>query len=101
LLLAGGRVAIGMPSVYYLAAIAAILGADAGVGSSIAALLVFNVIAFMVTEFVIVGFVRAPDATRDRVDRLQMWTTTHNRLVVTVLAAIVGVYLLVLGMSKL
>jgi hypothetical protein len=54
-------VAIGMPSVYYLAAIAAILGADAGVGSSIAALLVFNVIAFMVTKFFIVGFVRAPE----------------------------------------
>jgi hypothetical protein len=47
--------------VYYLAAIAAILGADAGVGSSIAALLVFNVIAFMVTKFFIVGFVRAPE----------------------------------------
>ena len=94
-------VAVGMPSLYYLAAIAAILGSDAGVGTSIAALLVFNVIAFILTELFIVSFMRAPDATRERVDRLYAWTTSRHRLILTVLVGIVGIYLLILGVSKL
>jgi hypothetical protein len=92
--------AVGMPSLYYLAAIAAIVGSDAGVGTSIAALVVFNVIAFMLTELFIVSFMRAPDATRERVDRLYAWTTSRHRLLVTVVAGIVGIYLLILGISK-
>jgi len=94
-------VAIGMPSAYYLAAIAAILGAGAGVASSVAALLVFNIIAFVLTEGFLVRFLVAPDATREHVDRLYLWTRNHHRLVVTILAGVVGVYLLILGIGKL
>ena len=94
-------VAIGMPSVYYLAAIAAVAGAHASVATSIAALVVFNLIAFLLTEFFIVGFVRAPEATRQRVNHMYAWTTEHHRLVVTVLATVVGVYLIILGIGKL
>ncbi|HME76012.1 MAG TPA: GAP family protein [Mycobacterium sp.] len=94
-------VAIGMPSAYYLAAIAAILGAGAGVTSSVAALIVFNVIAFMLSEVFLVSFLSAPEATRERVHQLYVWTQDHHRLVVTVLAAIVGVYLLIVGIGKL
>jgi hypothetical protein len=94
-------VAIGMPTAYYLAAIAAILGSGAGVTTSVAALIVFNVIAFALTEVFLVSFLRAPEATRERVRRLYVWTQDHHRLVVAVLAALVGAYLLVVGFSKL
>ena len=94
-------VAVGIPSVYYLAAIAAILAADARLGSSIAALVVFNVIAFILTEISIVSFVRAPVATRKWVDRLYTWATNRQRLVMGLLPGMVGIYLLVTGISKL
>ena len=94
-------VAVGIPSVYYLAAIAAILSADARLGSSIAALVVFNVIAFILTEISIVSFVRAPVATRKWVDRLYTWATNRQRLVMGLLPGMVGIYLLVTGISKL
>jgi Sap, sulfolipid-1-addressing protein len=94
-------VAVGIPSVYYLAAIAAILAADVRLGSSIAALVVFNVIAFILTEISIVSFVRAPIATRKWVDRLYTWATNRHRLVMGLLPGMVGIYLLVTGISKL
>ena len=94
-------VAVGIPSVYYLAAIAAILAADARLGPSIAALVVFNVIAFILTEISIVSFVRAPVATRKWVDRLYTWATNRQRLVMGLLPGMVGIYLLVTGISKL
>lgn len=94
-------VGTGMPDAYYLAAIAAILSAGAWVGASIAALLVFNIIAFMLTEIFLVSFLRAPDPTRARIDRLHTWTSNHHRVVVSVLASIVGVFLVVVGITKL
>jgi hypothetical protein len=94
-------VAFGMPSAYYLAAIAAILKSGLGTGGQIAALLVFNTVAFSVAAIPLVSFAIAPEATRARVDQLYEWVSTHQRLVVTVLASLVGVYLIVVGISKL
>ena len=66
-----------------------------------AALVVFNVIAFILTEISIVSFVRAPVATRKWVDRLYTWATNRQRLVMGLLPGMVGIYLLVTGISKL
>ena len=94
-------VALGMPSAYYLAAIAAILKSGVGTGGEIAALLVFNIVAFSVAGIPLISFAIAPEATRARIDQLYKWVSTHQRLVVTVLAILVGVYLIVVGISKL
>jgi hypothetical protein len=55
----------------------------------------------MLTELFIASFMRAPGATRKRVDRLYAWTSSRHRLMVTVLVGIVGIYLLILGFSQL
>jgi hypothetical protein len=94
-------VAIGMPTAYYLAAIAAILKSGVGTGGQIAGLLVFNLIAFAVAEVPLVSFLIAPEATRARTAQLYEWVSTHQRVVITVLATLVGVYLLIAGISKL
>jgi hypothetical protein len=93
--------AVGMPSVYYLAAIADILKTDSSVGVQVAALIVFNVIAFSVVEIAIVSFVVAPEVTRTRLNQLSSWATTHERLLISALSGVVGVYLLVVGTRKL
>jgi hypothetical protein len=94
-------VAFGMPGAYYLAALAAILKSGVGTGTQIGALLAFNVVAFGVAEIPLLSFAVAPEATRARVDQLYTWVSTHQRLVVTVVASVVGVYLITLGISNL
>lgn len=94
-------VAFGMPSAYYLAAIAAILKADVTTSTQIVALLVFSLVAFAVAEIPLVSFAIAPEATRARIDQLYTWISTHQRLVVTILASLVGIYLITVGISKL
>jgi len=92
---------VGMPTAYYLAAIAAILKSGSSAGMQIAALIVFNVIAFAQAEVPIVSFLIAPKATRNRIAKLYAWVSSHERMVVTVLTGVVGIYLVILGVSKL
>jgi hypothetical protein len=94
-------VAFGVPSAYYLAALAAVLKSGGDASAQIGALLAFNVVAFAVAEIPLVSFLIAPEATRARLNQLYRWISTHQRLVVTVLASVVGVYLVLTGISKL
>jgi hypothetical protein len=94
-------VAIGMPSAYYLAAIAVILKAGVAAGTQVAALIVFNLVAFAVVMIPILGYVVAPEATRAGVEKVYAWVGTHQRVVITVLSAGIGAYLLIVGISKL
>ena len=93
--------AVGMPTAYYLAAIAAILKAGGSAGAQVGALVVFNLVAFGLAEIPMGSFLIAPDATRARVDQLYDWMNTHHRLVMTAVAAVVGIYLVIVGISKL
>lgn len=93
--------AFGIPDAYYLAALAAILKSGAGTAGHIAALLVFNVVAFTVAEVALVSWAVAPEQTRVRLDQLHSSASTHRRLLVTVLASTVGVYLILVGISEL
>jgi hypothetical protein len=93
--------AVGLPSAYYLAAIAAILKSGGGTAPQVAALVVFNVIAFALAEIPIVSYSLAPDATSARVHQLYDWMNEHRRVVMTTLAGVVGVYLVAIGISKL
>jgi len=94
-------VAVAMPTAYYLAAIAAILKSGVGTGGQVGALLVFNLIAFAVAGIPLASFAIAPDATRARIDQLYSWVTTHQRVVITTVSGVVGVYLILIGISKL
>jgi len=93
--------AVGMPTAYYLAAIAAILKSGSSAGGQIAALVVFNVIAFAQAEVPIVSFLIAPDTTRSRIAKISTWVSSHQRMVITTLAGVVGIYLVIVGISKL
>jgi len=93
--------AVGMPTAYYLAAIAAILKSGVSGTTQVLALIVFNVIAFAQAEVPIVSFLVRPEVTRRRIEELYSWVSTHQRIVVTVLAGVVGIYLLAVGISKL
>jgi hypothetical protein len=92
---------MGVPTAYYLAAIAAILTSGAAAGSQVGALLVFNLLGFAVAEIPVVSFSVAPEATRAYVDQLYAWMKAHHRLVVATLAGMLGMFLILLGSSNL
>ena len=91
----------GFPTPYYLAAMAAALTSGAAVGQQMAALVVFNVIAFAVALIPLISFWIAPDATRVRVEQLYTTMKAHQRVVVTLIAGAVGVFFIGLGISHL
>ena len=90
-----------MPTAYYLAAIAAIFRSGVGTAGLISRLLVFNLIAFAVVEIPLMSFAIAPDGARACLDQLNEWIGIHQWLVNTTVAVIVGVYLILVGFSKL
>jgi hypothetical protein len=91
----------GIPSPYYLGAIAAVLTSGAAVGQQLSALVTFNLVAFSGALLPVLSFWIAPDATRSGVERLYAWMKIHHRLVVAVIAGAVGVFFVGLGISHL
>lgn len=92
--------AVGMPTAYNLAAIAAILKSGSSASMQIVPLVVFNVVAFAQAEIPIIGYLVVSQATRGKTEQVYAWVSSHQRVVVTVLAGVVGLYLLVVGFGK-
>jgi len=94
-------VMVGLPNLYLLAAIAAILDAGVATSTQVGALTVFSLVAFLHAMIPLASFLVAPSATQDSADRLYAWLNVHYRAVVTTLATVAGVYLLIKGFSSL
>ncbi|MBN3456709.1 GAP family protein [Mycolicibacterium sp.] len=91
----------GLPTPYYLAAMAAALTSGAAVGQQMAALVVFNVVGFAAALVPLISFWIAPEATRIRVEQIYATMKARQRLVITVIAAAVGAFFIGLGISHL
>ena len=52
-------------------------------------------------EIPIASFLISPEGTRSVVEKAYIWVDSHQRLFITVVAAVAGVYLLIVGISKL
>jgi hypothetical protein len=94
-------VAVGMPSAYYVAAIALILKSGSAAATQVAALVVFNLALFAVVWIPLAGYLVAPAATQTRVESLSAWAHEHRRLVIAVVAGVIGTYLIIIGITKL
>lgn len=91
----------GFPTPYYVAAMAAVLTSSASAGQQVAALVAFNLVGFGAAVIPIISFWLAPDATRAAVERIYSGMRNHHRLVVAVIAGLVGVFFVGLGISHL
>lgn len=92
---------IALPSVDYLAALAVILASRAAATTQVAALLMFNVVAFALVEIPLVAYVLAPVKTRSCMAALHAWIRARRRREVAALLAVVGIALLVVGLVGL
>jgi hypothetical protein len=88
---------IALPSVDYLAALAVILASGAAVLTQVAALLMFNLVAFALVEIPLLAYVLAPEKTATSMAALHNWIRSRRRHEVAILLASVGGVFLVIG----
>ncbi len=72
-------IAVGLPNLYLLAAIAAVLYAGVETSTQLTALVIFSFVAFTQTMIPLVSLLLAPDATREIADRFYAWLNAHQR----------------------
>jgi hypothetical protein len=88
---------IALPSVDYLAALAVILASGAAALTQVAALLMFNVVAFALVEIPLLAYVLAPKKTATWMTVLNSWIRSRRRPEVAILLASVGGVFLAIG----
>ena len=89
------------PGAYYLAGLALLARLDAMAITDVLVVLGFNVIMFALIELPLIGFVSAPDRTRSLTENLHAWMEAHRRMVIACLTGVIGLYLLISGLSDL
>jgi hypothetical protein len=92
---------IALPSVDYLAALAVILASGAAAPKQVAALLMFNVVAFALIEIPLLAYLLKPKATARSVAALHNWIRSRRRREVATLLAAAGCVLLAVGVVGL
>ena len=98
---AAAGLGIALPSVDYLAVLVVILASGSAATTQVAALLVFNFVAFALVEIPLVAYLLAPARTRVSMAALNDWVRSRRRLEVATLLAAVGCLLLVLAAAGL
>jgi Sap, sulfolipid-1-addressing protein len=88
---------IALPSVDYLAALAVILASGAAALTQVAALLMFNLVAFALVEIPLLAYVLAPKKTATWMTALHNWIRSRRRHQVAILLASVGGVFLAIG----
>jgi Sap, sulfolipid-1-addressing protein len=94
-------VALNLPGAFYLVALKDIAKSQHGTGTQLFAILVFNLIMFVLAEVPLLGYSFAPDATRAKVEALNGWMAHHARQIVIAVALVAAVYLFGRGIAAL
>lgn len=90
-------VALNLPGIWYLAALADIAEADPSPAVEVLVIIVFNLIMFMLVEIPLVFYLVNPERARSLVDLGSRWARSHSTQVGVTIASIVGTYLVVRG----
>lgn len=90
-----------LPSANYMGAIAVILASGAAPASQVQAIITFNVVAFTLVLIPLVSFLAAPGKTREFMVKLQEWLRSRSHRQASILLAVVGFFMLGLGLSGL
>lgn len=90
-------VALNLPGAFYLVALKDIAQGQHGFGQELFAIVVFNLIMFVLAEVPLLGYSVAPEKTQTRVERLNEWMATHARQIVVAVATTIGLYLVARG----
>jgi Sap, sulfolipid-1-addressing protein len=89
------------PGVSYLTALDRMAKLDAGVAPTVLLVILFCVIQQLLLEVPLLGYVFAPEQTQDRVARFRAWLGRNGRQAGAILAAVIGVLLVLRGVVGL
>ena len=90
--------AIALPSVDFLAVLAVILASGTGPATQVAALMLFQVVAFMLVEIPLTAYLIAPQRTLSAMTSLNEWVRSRRRREVAAMLGVVGVVLVTAGL---
>lgn len=92
---------IALPSVDYLAALAAIVASGTAAITRLGALVMFHVVAFALVEIPLLAYLMAPRQTRAGMVALQIWIRSRRRVEVAGALAAAGCLLVFIGTRSL
>ena len=92
-------VALNLPGAFYLVALKDIAQGQHGVGDQLFAIVLFNLIMFVLAEVPLLGYSFAPETTRVKVEALNAWMANHARQIVIAVAIVAGIYLVGRGLA--
>jgi hypothetical protein len=87
-----------LPGASYLIGLHKIAEQDLSTAGVVGMVLLFNVIMLALLEVPLIGFVVAPDSTRDTVDRLKAWFARNARRLASRASLILGTLLILRGL---
>ena len=93
-------VAIDLPSVWYLAALAELIQGNFSTGENVVLIVAYAVIVYMFVEIPLILKLVRPHQTQQIVDRADSWVRGHKRELGTLVAGGVGVYLVIEGLTN-
>ncbi|BDX34816.1 hypothetical protein TUM20985_53630 [Mycobacterium antarcticum] len=93
--------AIALPSVDFLAVLAVILASGIGAATQVAALMLFQVVAFMLVEIPLIAYLIAPQRTLAAMTSLNEWVRSRRRREVAATLGTVGAVLVTVGLVTL
>ncbi|GAB7066824.1 GAP family protein [Mycobacterium hodleri] len=90
--------AIALPSVDFLAVLAVILASGSGAATQVAALMLFQVVAFLLVEIPLIAYLVAPGRTLAAMTALNEWVRSRRRREVAATLGVVGAILVTVGL---
>ena len=92
---------LSFPGASFLAAMDHIHKLKAGTAASVLLILYFCLMQQIILELPLLGYVFAPDSTKDRVDRFKAWMARRGRTAAVIGAAVIGLWLVISGVIAL
>jgi len=89
--------AINLPGAAYIVGLKDIAAEHHSTGTDILLVIAFNLIMFMLAEIPLLGLIFAPEATVERVHRVNGWFSANGRQIAVVLCSVLGCFLIVRG----
>jgi hypothetical protein len=89
---------LNLPGAFYQLALKDIAQGQQGTGRQLFAIVVFNLIMFVLAEVPLLGYSFAPEATQAKVEELNDWMARHARQIAIVVATTIGLYLATRGL---
>jgi Sap, sulfolipid-1-addressing protein len=94
-------VVLNFPSIRYIEAMKEIVVANVSIHAQVLSILLFNVLMLSPAIVPLAFLVFRPDGTREAMTRLDAWLRAHSHLLLTVVLATLGLYLMAKGIATL